>query len=98
MSRPLNDQPELTFEELLADPMIRLVMRVDGVEEDELRGILQRLVEQERIRGDHPRGALSSNGTENTHKLAYRSSIPAVRGSRSGLSSPRAMISGSVKA
>lgn len=37
MSRPLNDQPELTFEELLADPMIRLVMRVDGVEEDELR-------------------------------------------------------------
>jgi hypothetical protein len=31
-------------------------MRVDGVEEDELRGILQRLVEQERIRGDHPRG------------------------------------------
>ena len=42
--------------------------------------------------------ALSSNGTENTHKLAYRSSIPAVRGSRSGLSSPRAMISGSVKA
>ncbi|MBN9491060.1 MULTISPECIES: hypothetical protein [Pannonibacter] len=56
MSRPLNDQPELTFEELLADPMIRLVMRVDGVEEDELRGILQRLVEQERIRGDHPRG------------------------------------------
>ena len=56
MSRPLNDQPELTFEELLADPMIRLVMRVDGVEEDELRGILQRLVEQERIRVDHPRG------------------------------------------
>lgn len=42
--------------------------------------------------------ALSSNGTENTHKLAYRSSIPAVRGSRSGLSSPRAMISGRVKA
>ena len=42
--------------------------------------------------------ALSSNGTENSHKLAYRSSIPAVLGSRSGLSSPRAMISGRVKA
>ena len=47
---------------------------------------------------DMNKWALSSNGTENTHKLAYRSSIPAVRGSRSGLSSPRAMISGSVKA
>ena len=47
---------------------------------------------------DMNKWGLSSNGTENTHKLAYRSSIPAVRGSRSGLSSPRAMISGSVKA
>jgi hypothetical protein len=52
-------------------------------------------VAREALRPDR---ALSSNGTENTHKLAYRSSIPAVRGSRSGLSSPRAMISGSVKA
>lgn len=61
MSRPLNDQPELTFDELLADPMIRLVMQVDGVEEDELRGILQRFVEQERIRGGQPGGVEDLN-------------------------------------
>ena len=45
-----------------------------------------------------PRG-LSSNGTENLHKdLGHASSIPMAFGSRSGLSSPRATVSGSVKA
>ena len=42
--------------------------------------------------------APSSSGTENQHKAAYTSSMLAVRGSRSGLSSPRATVSGSVKA
>ena len=42
-------------------------------------------------------GGLSSNGTENRHKLVHASSTPAVWGSRSGLSSPLATVSGSVK-
>jgi hypothetical protein len=41
---------------------------------------------------------LSSNGTENRHKLVHASSTPAVCGSRSGQSSPLATVSGSVKA
>jgi hypothetical protein len=50
------------------------------------------LVDRRRVR------APSSSGTENQHKAAYTSSMLAVRGSRSGLSSPRATVSGSVKA
>jgi amidase len=42
--------------------------------------------------------ALSSSGTENRHKPAHGSSRVAARGSRSGRSSPRATVSGSVKA
>ena len=45
-----------------------------------------------------PSWGLSSNGTENRHKLVHASSTPAVCGSRSGLSSPLATVSGSVKA
>ena len=47
---------------------------------------------------DHANRGLSSNGTENRHKLVHASSTPAVWGSRSGLSSPLATVSGSVKA
>jgi hypothetical protein len=45
-----------------------------------------------------PTRGLSSNGTENRHKLVHASSTPAVCGSRNGLSSPLATVSGSVKA
>ena len=46
----------------------------------------------------HSRG-LSSNGTENLHKAHLQaSSIPTAPGSRSGRSSPRATMSGMVKA
>ncbi len=41
---------------------------------------------------------LSSNGTENLHKGLQASSIPVAPGSRSGLNSPRATMSGMVKA
>lgn len=62
----------------------------------------------ERI-GSHPinriedflpwRWGLSSNGTENLHKARLQaSSMPVTLGSRSGRSSPRATMSGMVKA
>ncbi len=46
-----------------------------------------------------PLRGLSSNGPENLHKgLDHAPSMPIAFGSRSGLSSPRATMSGSVKA
>ena len=43
-------ETELNLDELLADPMVRLVMRRDGVEEAELRALLRRA--KERLRRD----------------------------------------------
>ncbi|SMF76077.1 hypothetical protein SAMN06265365_13215 [Tistlia consotensis] len=43
---------EATLEEMLADPLVRLVMARDGVEEAELRGIVQRVA---RARAGRPR-------------------------------------------
>lgn len=42
MSRPADDQPELTFRDLMSDPMIRTIMEADGVDERELRELFER--------------------------------------------------------
>ena len=39
-------ETELNLDEMLADPMVRLVMRRDGVEEAELRALLDRAKER----------------------------------------------------
>lgn len=42
---------ELTLDEMLADPMVRLVMRRDGVEETDLRALLRRVRDRLRNAG-----------------------------------------------
>lgn len=42
--------PEPTVEELLSDPLIRVVMQADGVDEDQLRELLDGLGRQRRAR------------------------------------------------
>lgn len=42
MSKPVDDQPELTFHDLMSDPMVRTIMEADGVDERELRELFER--------------------------------------------------------
>jgi putative (di)nucleoside polyphosphate hydrolase len=42
MSKLADDQPELTFHDLMSDPMIRTIMEADGVDERELRELFER--------------------------------------------------------
>jgi putative (di)nucleoside polyphosphate hydrolase len=42
MSGQAGDQPDLTFNDLIADPMIRTIMKADGIDERELRELFDR--------------------------------------------------------
>lgn len=42
MSKPADDQPELTFRDLISDSMIRTIMEADGIDERELRELFER--------------------------------------------------------
>ncbi|MFU0507837.1 hypothetical protein [Pseudaminobacter sp. NGMCC 1.201702] len=50
VSRRLDCYPELTVEELLSDPVIRTVMMADGVDEAQLRELLDGRSRQQRAR------------------------------------------------
>lgn len=45
-----DDQPELTFHDLMSDPMIRTIMEADGIDERELRELFDRASEQQALR------------------------------------------------
>lgn len=42
MSKSADQQPELTFHDLMSDPMIRAIMEADGIDERELRELFER--------------------------------------------------------
>jgi putative (di)nucleoside polyphosphate hydrolase len=46
MSGQAGDQPDLTFNDLMADPMIRTIMEADGIDERELRELFDRTAAQ----------------------------------------------------
>lgn len=46
MSKQPDEQPELTFHELMSDPMIRAIMEADGIDERELRELFVRASQQ----------------------------------------------------
>ncbi|MDF0603173.1 hypothetical protein P1J78_20720 [Psychromarinibacter sp. C21-152] len=54
------------LEEMLADPMIRLVMQADGVEESELRGLYLARPHQRQESAREPRHAAGSHEAEET--------------------------------
>lgn len=63
MSRRIPDEPELDFHDLIADPMIRLVMQADGIDEREVRELFDRTaIEIRSRRSSEPEISLAANG------------------------------------
>lgn len=54
MSGQSDDQPELTFHQLMSDPMIRTIMAADGIDERELRELFERASQQITRRQSEP--------------------------------------------
>jgi putative (di)nucleoside polyphosphate hydrolase len=52
MSGQAGDQPDLTFYDLMADPMIRTIMKADGIDERELRELFDRTAAQRSQQSD----------------------------------------------
>jgi NUDIX domain len=65
MNRRIPDEPELDFHDLIADPMIRLVMQADGIDEREVRELFDRTaVEIRNRRSSEPAPNLDPNGAQ----------------------------------
>lgn len=63
MNRRIPDEPELDFHDLIADPMIQLVMQADGIDEREVRELFDRTaVEIRNRRSSEPGSNLAPNG------------------------------------
>jgi putative (di)nucleoside polyphosphate hydrolase len=60
MNRRTPDEPELDFHDLIADPMIQLVMQADGIDERELRELFDRTAIEMRDRRSAEAGSSSA--------------------------------------
>jgi putative (di)nucleoside polyphosphate hydrolase len=71
MSKPADDQPELTFDDLISDSMIRTIMESDGIDERELRELFERT---------SARIALRRNDADLLDSVQTAESVPLRRG------------------
>lgn len=72
MSGQAGDQPEPTLSDLLADPMIRMIMKADGIDERELRELFDRTAAQ---RNQQPGEDTRSEGSEPTPEKPLRRGV-----------------------
>lgn len=72
MSGQAGDQPEPTLSDLLADPMIRMIMKADGIDERELRELFDRTAAQ---RNQQPGEDTRSEGSKPTPEKPLRRGV-----------------------
>lgn len=63
MSGRFRDEPELSLQDLISDPMVRLIMKADGIDERELRELLSQAVA---VMKDHPQEPSTILNTDST--------------------------------